>query len=74
MNKGHLTTIELRTPLNKGHLATMDTFLVTFWMLNDPSTKDISIKRTTLLVPMVSVIEGSTLQLIYKYCLRTADT
>ncbi len=74
MNKGHLTTIELRTPLNKGHLTTMDTFLVTFWMLNDPSTKDISIKRTTLLVPMVSVIEGSTLQLIYKYYLRTTDT
>ncbi len=27
-------------------------------MLNDPSTKDTSIKRTSLLVPMVSVIEG----------------
>ncbi len=26
-------------------------------MLNDPSTKDTSIKRTSLLVPMVSVIE-----------------
>ncbi len=38
-----------------------DTLLVPFWcfiLLNDPSTNDTSIKRTSLLVPMVSVIEG----------------
>ncbi len=45
----------------KGHLTTRGTFLVPFWyfiMLNDPSAKDTSIKRTHLLVRMVSVIEG----------------
>ena len=72
----------IKTPLNKGHLTTRDTrFLVPFWyfindssVFNDPSSKDTSIKRTSLpLVPMVSVIERLhcicyTLDL-YLYCL-----
>ena len=49
------------TPLNKGHLATYTRGTFSFPILilyNDhPLTKDTSIKRTSLLVPMVSVIE-----------------
>ncbi len=58
LNKGHLwiKDTSLRgTPHYKGYLTTRDTYLVQFW--NDPSTMDTSIKRTSLLVPMVSVIE-----------------
>ena len=44
-------------PLIKG-TSLQGALFLSFIMLNDLSTKDTSIKRTSLLVPMVSVIEG----------------
>ncbi len=45
--------------LNKGHLRHFSCpILILYYVKCDPSAKDISIKRTSLLVPMVSVIKG----------------
>ena len=63
----HVQYMYSATPY-KGHDTTRDTLLVLFryfLMLNDPSTKDTSIKRTSLLVPMVSVIEGSIVTVLH---------